>query len=87
MERTYFKDVAEISLDDWNYIYMPAFDREVWIECKDLDCCDMGSENTIFNAMVEDTDGLVYKLAALLPDTGPTVIKVTPWEGNEVDGI
>ena len=79
-DKTYFKGVTKIGLDDWNSIYVEAHEGGLIQDRKELLPEDAQFSPDIFETVIEDTDGGLYTITALMPADSEAVVIVEPFE-------
>ena len=77
--KVYFNGVTEINRDDWNDVYMPAFERFLIKERLELLLSNSKFAVDVFETVLEDTDGRLYHIAAKTPKYGDTLVQVKPF--------
>ena len=83
-EKTYFKGVTEISLDDWNYTYMGAYDDGIIQDHSNLLPEHAQFSGDIFETIIEDTDGSLYHIVAKIPEDREVVVFVKPFKEKTI---
>ena len=77
--KTYFKGVTEISSDDWNDIYMEAYENGLIQDRKDLLPEDAQFSPDMFETIIEDTDDGLYQIVAKVLKNKDVVVLVKPF--------
>lgn len=79
-DKTYFKGVTKIGLDDWNSTYMQAYDDGSIQDRKEL-LSEIDQFSTeVFDTVIEDTDGGLYSITATMLEDDDVVVLVKPFK-------